>query len=62
MADRKITMSRSDIDALADRCLARATSRLLEDQPALRADLRLAGRLLQRLLALVPTDPIEFDE
>jgi hypothetical protein len=60
MAGSKI--SRRDIDALADRMLARATSRLLEDQPALRADLKLAGLLLRHLLSLVSAGSIEIEE
>jgi hypothetical protein len=44
------TISLSDIEGLADRCLARARSRLFNDQPDMQADLLLAGRLLQRWL------------
>jgi hypothetical protein len=43
-------ISLSDIEALADRLLARAKSRLLNDMPDLQADLLLAGNLLNRWL------------
>jgi hypothetical protein len=52
MADRKLTlpMTIDEIRALADRLEARGTSVLMRDQPAQRADLERAARLL-RLLA-----------
>jgi hypothetical protein len=44
------TVTLDDIEGLADRLLARARSRLFNDQPNLQADLLLAGRLLRRWL------------
>jgi hypothetical protein len=42
-------------------CSPGQTSRLLEDQPALRADLKLAGLLLRHLLSLVSAGSIEIE-
>jgi hypothetical protein len=44
------TISLSDIEALADRLLARGKSRMIAEQPNLKADLLLAGKLLTRWL------------
>jgi hypothetical protein len=44
------TVTLSDIEGLADRLLARAKSRLFNDQPDLKSDLLLAGNLLRRWL------------
>jgi hypothetical protein len=40
------TVTRTDIEHLSERLLARARSRILNDQTSLQADLLLAGRLL----------------
>jgi len=45
-----MTMRVDEINALADRLLARAESMLLRDQPDMQADMRLAARLLAHLL------------
>jgi hypothetical protein len=39
-------VSLSDIEALANRLMARAKSRMLNEQPNVQADLLLAGKLL----------------
>jgi hypothetical protein len=46
-------MKRRDIEALAERLLARSTSRLSCDQPELRKDLKMAAGLIL-LLAQLP--------
>jgi hypothetical protein len=45
-----MTISLSDIEALADRLLTRGRSRMFADQPNLQADMLLAGNLLTRWL------------
>jgi hypothetical protein len=46
-------MKRRDIEALAERLLARSTSKLACDQPELRRDLKMAASLV-RLMARRP--------
>jgi hypothetical protein len=58
-------ISQTDIDALADRLLSRAQSRLMHNQPALQADLRLAALLLNRIvlpLVVAAGKPLEIEE
>jgi hypothetical protein len=58
----KMAMWRREVDALADRLIGRSMSRQLKFQPALRADLRLAGLLCRHLLSRLPDDPFEVEE
>jgi hypothetical protein len=51
-------MKRKEIEALAERLLARSTSRLSTDQPELRKDLKMAAGLIL-LLARLPDVEIE---
>jgi hypothetical protein len=41
-------VTQKDVEHLAERLLARARSRMSNDQPALQSDLLLAGKLLTR--------------
>ncbi len=51
-------MKRKEIEALAERLIARATSRLTSDQPELQKDLKMAAGLIL-LLARLPDVEIE---
>lgn len=55
------TISRCEIAALAERLLARAQTRLMNNTPELRDDLRLAALVLQYALAIgFPVLPIDL--
>ena len=59
----KHTFSRDDIEQLCKRLESRGTSRLLQDQPELQTDLRVAAYILRRALDIgFPVRPIEFDD
>ena len=51
-------MKRREIEALAERLLARSTSRLSTDQPELQSDLKMAAGLIL-LLARLPDGEID---
>ena len=44
------TLSADEVANLADRLFSRGTSKLLNDQPSMQADLRTASRVLRTLL------------
>ena len=58
----KHTVTRQDINALADRLLSRAMSPLLDDMPSTQHDMLLAALLLQYVVSLgIPPTPISVE-
>ena len=49
MADSPISLSHAEIQALADRLAARATSKLFGDQPQTAGDMRQAAEVLRAI-------------
>ena len=46
-ADKSMTLTSAEMNALADRLLSRGVSKLSSDQAPLKSDLRLAARVIQ---------------
>jgi len=59
----KLIYGRPQIEALANRLMARGTSRLMNDRPHLQADIILAAVILQRAVEVgFPVRDIEIDD
>jgi len=55
LADKRTTLTASDIQALADRLLSRGVSKLVTDRPESQRDLRAAARVIRALASDLPS-------